>query len=909
LVYRHIYLQKNESHFNCQTLNPNQMKTKKFPNQTKSKVACHVETTVEKAKNSQKQIKGLLLLLFFSFSCYINLYSQGWEQKGSTIYGEYSWDEFGWSVSLSADGNTMAASAYNFSGKPTYVRVFTWNGAEWIQKGTDIDGGGKPGYDICLSTDGNILAIGNSKASLVRVYTWNGATWIQKGSDIEGIGDFGYSVYLSSDGNTLAAGCQAWAGYVEVYSWNGSAWTQKGLRIDGEAAEDSFGNSVVLSSDGNCLGVGAIHNDGGGSNSGHVRVYTWNGTEWVQKGNDIDGEAANDRSGDGISMSSDGDIVAIGAGNNTGNGAYAGHVRVYAWNGAEWVQRGNDLDGEAAYDQSGKYISLNSEGDILAIDGQGNDANGSVSGHVRVYSWNGSAWMQLGEDIDGEAAGDAFGKDISLSSDGSIVAIGANGNYVKVYTYIPPCDNTYSELDITACFSYTSPSGNTWTESDIYTDIIPNTAGCDSIITINLTIGDDEDPTIIAPSDITQINDPGLCNAILDLGSPEVGDNCGIDGEPTNNAPALFPEGITTVTWTVTDVYGNINTATQSVEIVNAVPVISPITAPIDPVQVNTLVNVSANFLDNNLQSATWDWGDESTSEGVIGTEITGEHTYSTPGVYTLTLTLTDACGESVSDVFQYIVIYDPDGGFVTGGGWIDSPLGASTQYPDAVGKANFGFVSKYKKGSTVPQGNTEFQFKAGDLNFNSYVYDWLVIAGSKAMFKGEGTINGDGEYGFMISAIDGDRKTNGGDDMFRIKIWELITEDVIYDNQMGDDEDADPTTTIRGGSIVIHDGSDKKSESIDNSRQSLSFIEMYPNPFTNTAYIEVQHDKSIELIINVYDLGGRLIKNLHEGKIKENVRYRFEFTPEAGLASGTFIVKFTMDNNNVITKQLILAK
>ena len=130
-------------------------------------------------------------------------------------------------------------------------------------------------------------------------------------------------------------------------------------------------------------------------------------------------------------------------------------------------------------------------------------------------------------------------------------------------------------------------------------------------------------------------------------------------------------------------------------------------------------------------------------------------------------------------------------------------------------------------------------------------------------MFKGEGTINGEGEYGFMISAIDGDLKPNGGEDMFRIKIWELGTKDVIYDNQMGDDEDADPTTTIGGGSIVIHSGTDKKSELISPEEGSLSAIEIYPNPFTNTAYIEVLHTESIELMIDVYDMGGRCVRKL----------------------------------------------
>lgn len=115
---------------------------------------------------------------------------------------------------------------------------------------------------------------------------------------------------------------------------------------------------------------------------------------------------------------------------------------------------------------------------------------------------------------------------------------------------------------------------------------------------------------------------------------------------------------------------------------------------------------------------------------------------------------------------------------------------------PTLTGKANFGFVSKYKKGAQVPTGNTEFQFHAADLNFHSDSYDWLVVTGSDyARFKGVGTINGEGGYRFQLWAGDGDPDT------FRIKIWTenetTGTETVIYDN--GFDQ------AIGGGSIIVH--------------------------------------------------------------------------------------------------------
>jgi parallel beta-helix repeat protein len=231
----------------------------------------------------------------------------------------------------------------------------------------------------------------------------------------------------------------------------------------------------------------------------------------------------------------------------------------------------------------------------------------------------------------------------------------------------------------------------------------------------------------------------------------------------------------------------------------------------IDPAvaAVNAQICLIATFTDPMGGTHNWiiDWDDTSTSQDIVG-ESTGTvsdcHSYTDAGVYTVTLTIINDYDLSDTDV-QFAVVHDPSEGFVTGGGWIYSPAEAYLPDPDAEGKASFGFVSKYKKGATVPTGKTEFQFKAGDLNFHSDSYDWLVIAGAKAMYKGTGTINGMGEYKFMLSAIDADINENNslGVDCFRIKIWGSTGD--IYDNQMGDDDDAEPTTAIGGGQIVIH--------------------------------------------------------------------------------------------------------
>jgi hypothetical protein len=204
----------------------------------------------------------------------------------------------------------------------------------------------------------------------------------------------------------------------------------------------------------------------------------------------------------------------------------------------------------------------------------------------------------------------------------------------------------------------------------------------------------------------------------------------------------------------------------------------------------------------------SWNFGDGSTpatsntnNQGSVSTT----HTYTATGVYVVTLTVTDKDGDSGTSEYKYVVIYDPNGGFVTGGGSINSPAGAYYADTSLAGKATFGFVSKYLKGANTPTGNTEFQFQAGNLNFKSTSYDWLVVAGSKAMYKGVGTINGAGNYGFMLSAIDGGTGKNAGPDLFRIQIWDTDNGNaIVYDNMYGQDALENPATTVTG-SIVVH--------------------------------------------------------------------------------------------------------
>jgi hypothetical protein len=255
----------------------------------------------------------------------------------------------------------------------------------------------------------------------------------------------------------------------------------------------------------------------------------------------------------------------------------------------------------------------------------------------------------------------------------------------------------------------------------------------------------------------------------------------------------------------------------------NTPPIITSTSGnPPGPISIGGSVQVTAEFTDaSTLQThtCTINWGDGSTPDNGTVTEpigttpgtCTGSHTYSAPDVYTVTITIADGC-TSTTATYTYVVIFDPNGGFVTGGGWISSPLGACTYSaecnPAVTGKATFGFVSKYKNTKTTtpapPEGNTNFHFNAGNFKFDSDSYEWLVISGAKARYRGTGQINGAGSYGFELTAWDGQAPGGPGQDMFRIKIWQGNPGNAVYDNERTS-PDGEATTALGGGSIVIH--------------------------------------------------------------------------------------------------------
>lgn len=257
------------------------------------------------------------------------------------------------------------------------------------------------------------------------------SSWTQAGGSLSGSapGDhFGSAIAISDDGLRLAVGAfinggnGQQSGHVRVFDWSGSGWVQAGPAIEGESIGDRSGLAVSMSSDGVRLAIGAPSNDDNGVTSGHVRVFDWSGSTWVQAGSDLDGEAMFDNFGESVSLSSDGTRLAVGAGGNNGT---TGHARVFGWSGSNWIQIGSDIEGDESSDYFGRSVSLSSDGSRLAVGAPFNDDAALAAGRVKVFDWSGSAWVQVGADIDGENQLDTAGWEVSLSADGSRVAIGS----------------------------------------------------------------------------------------------------------------------------------------------------------------------------------------------------------------------------------------------------------------------------------------------------------------------------------------------------------------------------------------------------------------------------------------------------------------------------------------------------
>lgn len=279
--------------------------------------------------------------------------SSSWSQLGSAIEGDLYFDQFA-SVAINSDGTRVAGSSWKHDDEWGHVKVFDYDTStnSWSQLGSDLDGDEQQnlGMSVAINSNGNRVASGapyydtdytNSEAGTVKVWDWDGSQWSQVGSDIDGdVADdlFGYSVALSANGSRLAIGAPKHDtnGSVKVFEYSDGSWTQLGSDIDGTGSSSAsvgsdFGWKVDLNATGSRLAVGAPNDASGTTRSGSVSLYDWNGSAWVLAGSRIDGENLLDKFGWSLSLNSSGNRVAVGAVSEDTTATNAGKVYVYDW--------------------------------------------------------------------------------------------------------------------------------------------------------------------------------------------------------------------------------------------------------------------------------------------------------------------------------------------------------------------------------------------------------------------------------------------------------------------------------------------------------------------------------------------------------------------------------------------------
>jgi hypothetical protein len=429
-----------------------------------------------------KKLKVLSILILIT--CFTNTIAQ--VQIGASIVGDSISQDLGFSVSM-PDHRTIAIASIGFNRGRGLIQIYQLKRSGWVQKGNDIAGHPNTstlsGYSLSMP-DTNTIAVGIPNylsVGLVKIYKWDGTAWVQKGitQDYTTMhGRAGASVSMP-DTNTFAVGAPSSdhtvLGSTRVYKWNTVSWEKKGNDIIGEYPERQSGTSTCMP-DANTIGIGAIQG------KGSARVFTWNGTSWAQKGLKILGEAYYDEFGSSIAMP-DINTIAVGAPLNDANGINAGHVRIYAWNGLAWIQKGLDIKGSTNSDKLGTSVTM-PDPNTVAVGA--NQRNQNSPGYVRLYKWDGTAWIQSGVDINGEINYGGFGNSISMP-DVNNIAIGApydstNGLHSGKMRAFSFC-NTLDTVSIRTCNKFTSPSGlYTWNNSGSYLDTIPNSKGCDSMI-------------------------------------------------------------------------------------------------------------------------------------------------------------------------------------------------------------------------------------------------------------------------------------------------------------------------------------------------------------------------------------------------------------------------------------------
>ena len=266
---------------------------------------------------------------------------------------------------MNAAGDKMIVGA----ARQNRAFIYNWNGTAWQLEQNIYNGYSYFGCSVAMNAGGDRIVVGAYNSNRAFTYSWNGSSWTQDAS-LSGSNYFGWDVSMSNSGDTIAVSEPYYynrRGYVKTYAWNGSSWSNFANTPYGEYNYDYSGLSIALNGSGNRLVIGAYPNDGGGSNSGHVRVYELSGSSWVKMGADIDGNSSSDHFGFSLDINHAGNRIVVGAIYDDDGGSNSGSVSVYNWNGSSWSLVGSQINGNANSEYLGYSVSINATGNkVLA---------------------------------------------------------------------------------------------------------------------------------------------------------------------------------------------------------------------------------------------------------------------------------------------------------------------------------------------------------------------------------------------------------------------------------------------------------------------------------------------------------------------------------------------------------------
>jgi len=368
-----------------------------------------------------------------------------WSQQGTKLVGASAtgYPEQGRAVSISADGNTAIVGGPGDNGLAGAVWVFTQSGGVWSQQGTKIVGAGGvgnawQGYSVSLSADGNTAIVGgygDDNAGAAWVFTRTAEFWSQQGAKLVGTGAVGNamqgaSVALSGDGNTAIVGGyndNHLSGAAWIFIRNGILWTQQEGKLVGTGAVGNAeqGRSVSLSADGNTALVGGTGDSGW---TGAVWVFTRTGGVWTQQGQKLVGTGAlgSATQGAAVCLSADGNTAIVGG---PADNSDVGASWVYTRSANVWTQQGPKLlgTGAAGKARQGYSAALTADGNAAVVGGY---LDNDYKGAAWVFTRSAGVWSQLGAKLEAtDAQGQArYGESVAISADGYTVIVGAPGD-------------------------------------------------------------------------------------------------------------------------------------------------------------------------------------------------------------------------------------------------------------------------------------------------------------------------------------------------------------------------------------------------------------------------------------------------------------------------------------------------